>query len=53
MRHPLFARGLDDIRAGKSFIDHDSWDFERGRLFGANRARDQCRSLSDEGANTQ
>ena len=38
MLHPHFARGLDDIRAGRSFADdvHDSyWAYERGRLFGA------------------
>ena len=38
MLHPHFARGLDDIRAGRSFADdvHDHyWAYERGRLFGA------------------
>jgi hypothetical protein len=38
MRHPNFARGLDDIRAGCPFADHvadDYWAYERGRLFGA------------------
>jgi len=38
MLHPHFARGLDDIRAGRSFADdvHDNyWAYERGRLFGA------------------
>jgi hypothetical protein len=38
MKHPHFARGLDDIRAGRPFADdiHDSyWGYERGRLFGA------------------
>jgi hypothetical protein len=38
MRHPHFARGLDDIRAGRAFaddVDDDYWAYERGRLFGA------------------
>lgn len=38
MRHPHFARGLDDIRAGRPFADHiadEYWAYERGRLFGA------------------
>jgi hypothetical protein len=38
MRHPYFARGLDEIRAGRSFADHiddEYWAYERGRLFGA------------------
>jgi hypothetical protein len=38
MRHPHFARGLDDIRAGRAFADHvadEYWAYERGRLFGA------------------
>jgi hypothetical protein len=38
MRHPHFARGLDDIRAGRPFADQieDSfWSYERGRQFGA------------------
>lgn len=38
MLHPHFARGLDDIRAGRPFADdvHDDyWAYERGRLFGA------------------
>ena len=38
MLHPHFARGLDDIRAGRSFADdvHDKyWAYERGPLFGA------------------
>lgn len=38
MRHPNFARGLADIRAGRQFdtlIDDDYWAYERGRLFGA------------------
>ena len=38
MRHPHFADGLDDIRAGRAFADHiaDSfWAYERGRQFGA------------------
>ena len=38
MRHPHFARGLDDIRAGRPFADHiadEFWAYERGRLFGA------------------
>lgn len=38
MRHPHFARGLEDIRAGRPFADHvgdEYWAYERGRLFGA------------------
>jgi hypothetical protein len=38
MRHPHFARGLDDIRAGRPFaddVDDGYWAYERGRLFGA------------------
>jgi len=38
MRHPNFARGLDDIRVGRSFADDADdlyWAYERGRLFGA------------------
>ena len=38
MRHPHFASGLDDIRAGRPFADHiadEYWAYERGRLFGA------------------
>jgi hypothetical protein len=38
MRHPHFANGLDDIRAGRPFADHiadEYWGYERGRLFGA------------------
>jgi hypothetical protein len=38
MRHPHFERGLDDIRAGRTFADHvadEYWAYERGRLFGA------------------
>lgn len=38
MLHPHFARGLDDIRAGRRFaddLDDDLWAYERGRLFGA------------------
>jgi hypothetical protein len=38
MRHPHFARGLDDIRTGRPFADHiedDLWAYECGRLFGA------------------
>jgi hypothetical protein len=37
MRHPHFARGLDDIRTGQPFADHilDQYlAYERGRLFG-------------------
>jgi hypothetical protein len=36
MRHPNFKRGLEDARAGRSprFDECDSWDYERGRLFG-------------------
>ena len=37
LRHPHFARGLDDIRNGRRFdadIDDDFWAYERGRLFG-------------------
>jgi hypothetical protein len=38
MCHPNFARGLDDIRAGRAF-DADAadeyWAYERGRAFGA------------------
>lgn len=38
MRHPHFAQGFADIRAGKPFadnVDDDYWAYERGRLFGA------------------
>jgi hypothetical protein len=40
MRSPAFARGLADIRAGRPFdadlaTEDVSWDYERGRLFGA------------------
>jgi hypothetical protein len=38
MRHPHFARGLDDIHAGQRFADHVADEYcayERGRLFGA------------------
>jgi hypothetical protein len=38
MRHPNFARGLADIRAGRAFADDlvdDFWAYERGRQFGA------------------
>ena len=38
MLHPNFARGLDDIRAGRRFaddIDDGYWAYERGRQFGA------------------
>jgi len=38
MLHPHFARGFDDIRAGRRFaddVDDDLWAYERGRLFGA------------------
>ena len=38
MRHPNFARGLDDIRTGRPFaddIDDHLWAYERGRQFGA------------------
>jgi hypothetical protein len=38
MRHPLFARELGDIRAGRPFADDAddrSWSYERGRLLGA------------------
>jgi hypothetical protein len=38
MRHPHFAIGLADIRAGRTFNDRledDLWAYERGRLFGA------------------
>lgn len=38
MRHPNFARGLDDIRAGLPFdadIHDKYWAYERGRMFGA------------------
>lgn len=38
MRHPLFARGVEDIRAGRSFdtdLSDEYWAYERGRLFGA------------------
>jgi len=38
MRHPHFARGLDDIRTGQPFDDHvndEFWAYKRGRLFGA------------------
>jgi hypothetical protein len=47
MRSPHFARGLDDIRAGRPFTEpatadlswsataNASWEYERGRLFGA------------------
>lgn len=30
-----FRRGFDDVRAGVQFNpNNDSWDYERGRLFG-------------------
>jgi hypothetical protein len=38
MRHPHFARGVEDIRAGRPFntnLDDDYWAYDRGRLFGA------------------
>jgi hypothetical protein len=38
MRHPHFAHGLNDIRAGLPFADRITdpyWAYERGRLFGA------------------
>ena len=38
MRHPHFAQGLNDIRAGRPFnadMVDDYWAYERGRLFGA------------------
>ena len=38
MRHPNFARGWADIRAGRAFdpdIYDDYWAYERGRLLGA------------------
>lgn len=38
MRHPNFARGWADIRAGQPFnpeIDDVYWAYERGRLLGA------------------
>jgi hypothetical protein len=38
MRHPNFARGFSDIRAGRAFnpdVDDHLWAYERGRLFGA------------------
>jgi hypothetical protein len=38
MLHPNFARGLNDIRAGRRFaddVDDDLWAYERGRQFGA------------------
>jgi hypothetical protein len=37
MRHPLFARGLADVREGRPFdVDADhSWEYGRGRQFGA------------------
>jgi hypothetical protein len=37
MRHPHFARGLAEVRAGLRFdpdIEDGSWAYERGRLFG-------------------
>jgi hypothetical protein len=37
VRHPHFAIGLDDIRAGRPFADHiedPTWSYERGRQFG-------------------
>jgi hypothetical protein len=37
MRHPHFARGLADVRAGRPFdpdIVDDYWAYERGRQFG-------------------
>jgi hypothetical protein len=38
MRHPNFAQGLADKRAGRPFnadVVDDYWAYERGRLFGA------------------
>ena len=38
MRHPNFARGLEDIREGRPFnyeIQDNYWAYERGRQFGA------------------
>ena len=38
MRHPNFAQGFAEIRAGKPFdpnVYDDYWAYERGRLFGA------------------
>jgi hypothetical protein len=35
MRHPNFARGLADVRAGRPLAEVvDDWSYERGRLFG-------------------
>ncbi len=37
MAHPHFERGLNDVRAGRSFnceIGDPTWAYERGRLFG-------------------
>jgi hypothetical protein len=37
LRHPLFARGLADVREGRPFnVDDDyAWEYGRGRQFGA------------------
>jgi hypothetical protein len=38
MRHPNFARGFSDIRAGRPFdpdLIDEYWAYERGRLLGA------------------
>ena len=38
MRHPNFARGFAEIRAGEQFnpdVDDVYWAYERGRLLGA------------------
>ena len=37
MRHPNFAIGFDDVRAGRPFncdLDDRYWAYERGRLLG-------------------
>jgi hypothetical protein len=36
MRDPNFLRGVTEVRAGQPFdADCSSWNYERGRLFGA------------------
>jgi hypothetical protein len=41
MRHPLFSRGLNEVRSGQPFDwrfggddTNAAWGYERGRLFG-------------------
>lgn len=37
IRSPAFARGFNEVRAGRplnTFVDDDAWSYERGRQFG-------------------